>query len=673
MSITSEISRLQTAKAELKTSIENKGVSVPTSAKLDVYHQYVDAIPIGSTIHNQDKVVEPSELQQVVTYDNGYTGLGTVTVDPISSTYVGSEITRRSSTDLSASGATVSVPSGYYENNASKSVTIGMVGNPNVVRSKDANYLYETISYPNFQEGYITSAATLQTHFALENKVVTPNESEQTVTPTGNSYYLDSVTVNPIPSQYIVPTGTKEIVENGTSIDVAHYAFVDVAVPGEVPNLQDKSVSYTPSETAQSQTITYDSGYTGLRQVAVSVGAVSSDYVGSNITRRDSSDLSVGGATVTVPSGYYASSANASVASGTAGTPSATKGTISAQGEMPITVSVTNTTGYINGGTINGQTVYVDRSEFVSGTKTITSNGTNIPVAEYEYVDVSVGSTINNQNKTVNPSTSQQIIEADTGYTGLGTVTVNAMPIGTAGTPSATKSAVSNNSVTVTPSVTNSAGYITGGALTGTPISVTASELVSGTLNVKQNDTYDVTNYASIQVAVPSESIIVNESLDEGGGTIVDIVGSVVYNQSKTVTPSAVSSMTIVPDEGYNGLSEVKVNPISIGNTSVNNSSASNTSLEFTNILGQPAAFFIKLSGSLIRASNTYYYVTDICYNGTNVTGNYWNMSTGQFSNAIQGYSFVFNDGTLTVTSSGSRTTTPGSFYNGTYTLTYIY
>lgn len=37
------------------------------------------------------------------------------------------------------------------------------------------------------------------------------------------------------------------------------------------------------------------------------------------------------------------------------------------------------------------------------------------------------GSAINNQNKTVSPTTSQQSISADAGYTGLGTVTVNAV------------------------------------------------------------------------------------------------------------------------------------------------------------------------------------------------------------------------------------------------------
>lgn len=45
MTIASEVSRLQTAKSKIKTSIENKWVSVPSNAKLDSYNTYIDSIP----------------------------------------------------------------------------------------------------------------------------------------------------------------------------------------------------------------------------------------------------------------------------------------------------------------------------------------------------------------------------------------------------------------------------------------------------------------------------------------------------------------------------------------------------------------------------------------------------------------------------------------------------
>lgn len=174
---------------------------------------------------------------------------------------------------------------------------------------------------------------------------------------------------------YIRPQGTKSISSNGSGIDVTEYAAVDVAVPTPTPSLQSKTKSYTPSESSQSETVTADGGYDGLSSVAVSVGAVSSTYVGSGITQRTSSDLTASGDTVTVPSGYYSAQASKAVASGTAGTPTATKGSVSNHA-ISVTPSVTNTAGYITGSTKTGTAVTVSASELVSGSETKTANGT---------------------------------------------------------------------------------------------------------------------------------------------------------------------------------------------------------------------------------------------------------------------------------------------------------
>lgn len=127
----------------------------------------------------------------------------------------------------------------------------------------------------------------------------------------------------------------------------------------------------TPTES--SQTITPDQNYDALS--SVQIDPISSTYVGSGITRRSSSDLTASGATVTAPAGYYQSQVSKAVASGTAGTPTATKGTVSNH-SVSITPSVTNTTGYISGGTKNGTAVTVSASELVSGSETKTDNGT---------------------------------------------------------------------------------------------------------------------------------------------------------------------------------------------------------------------------------------------------------------------------------------------------------
>lgn len=132
-------------------------------------------------------------------------------------------------------------------------------------------------------------------------------------------------------------------------------------------------------------------------------------------------------------------------------------------------------------------------------------------------------------NTTITPSTSAQTI-GGANYMMEGAVTVAAMPSGTAGTPTATKGTVSNHAVSITPSVTNTTGYITGSTITGVAISVSASELVSGSDTVTANGTVDVTNLASLIVNVAS-----------GGGGASNIV----CGEFTTPSTTTASSLTI--------------------------------------------------------------------------------------------------------------------------------
>ena len=245
--------------------------------------------------------------------------------------------------------------------------------------------------------------------------------------------------------------GNLNITQNGSNIDVSGYATVSVSVSGgggggggdyniisidngdgtqdlqitdaNAISLQTKSKSYTPSESQQSETVSADTGYDGLTSVAITVGAISSSYVGSGISRRDSTSLSASGDTVSVPSGYYASSASKAVASGTAGTPTASKGTVSNH-SISVTPSVTNTTGYITGSTKTGTAVTVTASELVSGSETKTANGTyDVTNLASLVVNVSGGSSdvvtgTLNVASNVNTSTSTTIATTSTiGFT----------------------------------------------------------------------------------------------------------------------------------------------------------------------------------------------------------------------------------------------------------------
>ena len=325
-------------------------------------------------------------------------------------------------------------------------------------------------------------------------------------------------------------------------------------IPSGQPTLQSKTKSYTPTETAQSETVEADSGYDGLEEVSISVGAVSSTYVGSGIARRDSTNLSASGDTVTVPGGYYESLATKAVASGTAGTPTATKGT------------------------------------------------------------------------------------------------------------------VSNHSISVTPSVTNTTGYITGSTKTGTAVTVSASELVSGTYTVDSSGTKDVTNYAS--ASVPAMTLPTASSATSSG------------TSKATITPTSSTQYLNIPT-GYNGTAQYYTiaaasgGSVTVKTTTMTNNSATATSIQFTSLTGQPKAFFCRCTSNLSRSSsNRYYYIADIRWDGSStggVVGNKYYVYNGQYSNQTTGYSQSYSNNTLTLTTTGSQTASPGSFYNGTYELVYIY
>lgn len=98
----------------------------------------------------------------------------------------------------------------------------------------------------------------------LQSKTITPTKDVQHVLPDAEYAGFSDIHVVAIPDNFIEPTGTIEITENGTH-DVSAYSDANVNVPIPEPNLQEK----TATENGE---VTPDEGYDGLSKVIVSVG-----------------------------------------------------------------------------------------------------------------------------------------------------------------------------------------------------------------------------------------------------------------------------------------------------------------------------------------------------------------------------------------------------------------
>ena len=270
-----------------------------------------------------------------------------------------------------------------------------------------------------------------------------------------------------------------------------------------------------------------------------------------NIASKSSSDLTVSGATVTAPSGYYASSASKSVASGTL------KGlgiSYNSKNHFIRASGGVETSGYIEQ---QSQTSEFNTASYLPTQAAVTIVPTETEqtaVEQYKWTTgvVKVGaipSTYVGSDIPVDPTPTANgaTVTIPTGY--YSEETTKSVASGTAGTPTATKGTVSNHSVSITPSVTNTTGYITGGTKNGTAVSVSASELVSGTKTITESGETDVTNYASASVAAgsattPTTTLTANPTITVGSDGLITATASASKSVTPTVSAGYISSGT---------------------------------------------------------------------------------------------------------------------------------
>ena len=262
---------------------------------------------------------------------------------------------------------------------------------------------------------YNPASPTLQT----KSKTYTPTTSQQTESVTADSGYdglsAVNVTVNAVPSGTVADVVTNIPIVAEASFDQQTGLFTAIAELDSLinPITQAGYVNVNPetelygastdtyqlptqsattiTPTESSQTAVSAGKYT---TGAVTVGAISSTYVGTGITRRSSTDLTASGATVTVPSGYYSAQASKAVASGSAtaaATISGTAATVST-GTNTLTLSktVSNTpqvtAGYVASGTAGNSSVSLTANVTTKGATTYNTSATDQTIASGTYL-----------------------------------------------------------------------------------------------------------------------------------------------------------------------------------------------------------------------------------------------------------------------------------------------
>lgn len=305
-----------------------------------------ESLPIKSITYNGVEI--PFGANAIYTADANATSddmLATKTAY-VNNQKITGTIPTKTASNITTNGANFSVPSGYYAEDISKSVAVATQATPSITVSNS---------------GLITASATQTAGYVSAG---TKSATQQLTTKGETTYSVSSTDQTIAAGTYL--TGTQTI--KGIS-------------------LQEKSV--VPKNT--SEEVTPDSTYNGLSKVTVA--AIPSDYIGSDITQRSSTDLTINGATVTVPAGYYATNASKTVATGsiTLNAP-----TISASGL--ITASGTVSAGYINSNPSNktlqlttqaAKTITPTKSSQTAVAKNVYTTGViSVAAIPSQYVDI---------------------------------------------------------------------------------------------------------------------------------------------------------------------------------------------------------------------------------------------------------------------------------------------
>ncbi len=272
MSISSELSRIQTDRNTIRTKLVSLGL-VPAAANLDACASAVqnienrgavsatvqegDTYTIPAGYHNgsgtvsgvagggnyslQSKTITPTKTQQAITPDSGYYGLSDVTVGAIPDAFQ----------DVSSVTAGADdVLTGKVFVDAAGKVTTGTMTNNGTV-TKTLNTTTKSYTIP---KGYHSGSGKVS--ITTEEKSVTPTKASQAVTPTSGKV-LSKVTVAAIPANFVDTTDADAVAAN---ILVEKTAYVNgVKIEGTMPDNGSVTASIDGLTAAS---VTIPAGYT---------------------------------------------------------------------------------------------------------------------------------------------------------------------------------------------------------------------------------------------------------------------------------------------------------------------------------------------------------------------------------------------------------------------------
>lgn len=195
--------------------------------------------------------------------------------------------------------------------------------------------------------GFEKVTVNVQTAPKLQTKTVTPTKSQQSVSPDSGYDGLSGVTVNAIPDNYVIPTGTVNITTNGTH-DVSGKASVVVAVPSSQPTLNAPTIAINDKTLTITNPASNGNFVTKFKVFSNGTALTEATIKGSTTTV----DLS----TLLTEAGTYSITAKASAANFNDSAASSAVEYI-VQAAQKYTITVTNTGSYDITFTQNGKTL----------------------------------------------------------------------------------------------------------------------------------------------------------------------------------------------------------------------------------------------------------------------------------------------------------------------------